>query len=425
MKRIYKTVKGLFRDKIFLVVSILALSACSKSKETTTENVAKVQSFPKGSFGYDLNFLKQYHKDVVVLGDDSLGGQIVVLPAYQGRVMTSTFTGYSGGSLGWINYDLIASGIAANHINAFGGEERLWLGPEGGQFSIYFKKGVEFTFDNWFVPKELDTEAFTLVSSTNSEATFQKEMHLENYSGNNFDLQVNRTIRLLNKTTVDSVLGITIPERVHTVAFESDNSITNTGKTAWNKKSGMLSIWILSMLNATEKTTVAIPYKQGDNDKPGKIVTDDYFGKVSSDRLKVSNGLILFKADANNRSKIGVTPSRALPIVASYDALNNILTIAQFTLPQAKTEGYVNSLWKIQDNPFDGDAINAYNDGPNNGSQLGRFYEIESSSPAAALMPGTSLQHLHRTIHLQGDKESLNAICEKLLGVSIDQIITL
>jgi hypothetical protein len=26
------------------------------------------------------------------------------------------------------------------HINVFGGEDRFWLGPEGGQFSIFFAK---------------------------------------------------------------------------------------------------------------------------------------------------------------------------------------------------------------------------------------------------------------------------------------------
>jgi hypothetical protein len=407
--------------KITLGVLIIMVAACSKNKETPLADTAKEkQTFSEGSFGYDLQFLKQHHNDVVVLGD-SLGAQIIVLPGYQGRVMTSTLTGYSGTSLGWVNYELIASGPKADHMNAFGGEERFWLGPEGGQFSIYFKKGVDFTFDNWFVPKELDTEPFTLVSSTNSEVVFQKQMHLENYSGNVFDLQVDRVIRLLNKTTVDSVLGVTIPAQVHAVAFESDNTITNKGKTVWDKKSGMLSIWILSMLKATDKTTVVVPYKQGDVSTLGKIVTDDYFGKVPSDRLKVDNGLILFKADANSRTKIGLSPSRALPMIASYDAVNNVLTIAQFTLPQ-QSDGYVNSLWKIQENPFEGDAVNSYNDGPNDGSQLGKFYEIESSSPAASLKPNTFLHHLHRTIHLQGDKESLNKICQKLFGIDVDQI---
>ena len=280
---------------------------------------------------------------------------------------------------------------------------------------------MEFKFDNWFVPKEIDTEPFELVSSTKYDAAFKKELHLENYSGIKFDLTVDRTIRLLDKASINTTLGIAIPENVQAVAFESDNSITNKGTTAWNKKTGMLSIWILSMLNASHQTTVAVPYKQGDSSGLGKIVTDDYFGKVPADRLKVDSGLILFKADAVQRSKIGVSPKRALPFVASYDAVNNVLTIAQFTLPAGAT-GYVNSLWKLQDDPFSGDAVNAYNDGEINGEQMGKFYEIESSSPAAALAPGKSMQHIHRTIHLRGTKEDLDKISMKILGKPVDSI---
>jgi len=214
---------------------------------------------------------------------------------------------------------------------------------------------------------------------------------------------------------------MSISENVQSVAFESDNKVTNNGAIAWDKKTGMLSIWILSMLNASSQTTVAVPYKQGDSAGLGKIVTDDYFGKVPADRLKVDSGLILFKADAYQRSKIGVSPKRALPFVASYDAVNNVLTIAQFTLPNGATD-YVNSLWKLQDDPFAGDAVNAYNDGEIDGEQMGKFYEIESSSPAAALAPGNSIQHIHRTIHLKGSKEDLNKISLKILGKPVDAI---
>ncbi len=379
------------------------------------------QQYPKGSFGFDLEFLQKHHKDLVLLGEDSAGAQVIIAPAYQGRVMTSTAEGKNGLSFGWVNHELIESGKPTEHINAFGGEERFWLGPEGGQFSVYFKKGVEFKFENWFVPKEFDTEPFTLVSATKSEARFEKEMHLENYSGNAFDLTVHRTIKLLNKNSIDKVLGILVPAGVKTIAFESDNSITNKGMKSWDKRTGMLSIWILSMMNASSQTTVAVPYKQGDSTKLGKIVTDDYFGKVPADRLKVNNDLILFKADASHRSKIGLSPSRALPVVGSYDAVNNVLTIAQFSLPEGVTD-YVNSLWQLQDKPFAGDAVNSYNDGPIDGKQMGKFYEIESSSPAAALKPGETIHHLHRTIHLKGSKEDLDKIAMKLLGVGVDAI---
>ncbi|MFM7091864.1 MAG: DUF6786 family protein, partial [Bacteroidota bacterium] len=153
----------------------------------------------KGTFGYDLQFLKQYHKDLILLSDESdAGAQIIIIPAYQGRVMTSTTDGNGGMSFGWINYELIDSNKEEEHFHAFGGEERFWLGPEGGPFSIFFKKGDPFDFDHWFVPKAIDTEPFILVSSSKMEANFQREIYLKNYSGFEFNLRVNRHIRLLS-----------------------------------------------------------------------------------------------------------------------------------------------------------------------------------------------------------------------------------
>ena len=138
--------------------------------------------YRKGTFGFDLQFLKQYHKDLILLGDDAdAGAQIIIIPAYQGRVMTSTTDGNGGMSFGWINYDLIDSNKEEEHFHAFGGEERFWLGPEGGQFSIFFKKGDPFDFDHWYVPKAIDTEPFILVSSSKTEANFQREIYLKNY----------------------------------------------------------------------------------------------------------------------------------------------------------------------------------------------------------------------------------------------------
>ena len=398
--------------KPILPLLLIFLIACNSTtkKDTTMQ---------QGIFGYDLEFLRKHHKDLVLLENGD--AQLIVLPAYQGRIMTSTAEGNAGASFGWLNHELIASGKFTEHFSAFGGEERFWLGPEGGQFSIYFKKGVDFTFENWFVPKELDTAPFDLVASDKSSVQFEKQMHLDNFSGTDFDLKVNRKISLLSDSAIQQLLG-KFPAGVKAVGFQSDNMITNTGNAEWNKSTGMLSIWILSMLNAGDKTTIAIPYKQGDTASLGKMVTDDYFVKVPADRLKVGDGIILFKADGNLRSKIGISPERALPMALSYDAQNNVLTIAQFSLP-GNTKDYVNSLWEQQQHPFSGDAVNAYNDGPVQGKQMGKFYELESSSPAAALAPGATQSHLHRTIHLKGTKESLNQIVQQLLGVGIDALV--
>ncbi|MEN9884458.1 MAG: hypothetical protein RLZZ420_1675 [Bacteroidota bacterium] len=400
---------------IKIIIGSIVISCVMMACNTSN---TKDMNMQQGTFAYDVDFLKQYHPDLIELGEGD--ARLVVLPAYQGRIMTSTAEGDSGLSFGWINHELIASGKFTDHFSAFGGEERFWLGPEGGQFSVYFKKGKDFVFDNWKVPEEIDTRPFDLVRADNSSAVFVKHMQLENYSGTVFNLKVDRTIRLLDDSTINAHLHL-LPAGVKAVAFESENVLTNEGKTAWDKTSGMLSIWILSMMNASDSTTIFMPYKQGDSTQLGKIVTDDYFGKVPASRLMVGDGLIRFKADGHYRSKIGLSPRRALPIAASYDAANGVLTLAQYTLG-GSTE-YVNSLWEMQQDPFSGDAVNAYNDGPIDGKQMGNFYEIESSSPAAALTPGQSLTHVHRTFHIKGNPEQLNLVVMKLLGIGLDKVI--
>ena len=40
------------------------------------------------------------------------------------------------------------------------GEDRFWLGPEGGQFALFFKKGDPFDLDHWQTPAMMDTEPF-------------------------------------------------------------------------------------------------------------------------------------------------------------------------------------------------------------------------------------------------------------------------
>jgi hypothetical protein len=375
-------------------------------------------SSTEGTFGFDLEFLKKSEPGILILEDLSGDSKIIISPNLQGRVMTSTAGGDQGISFGWLNYDLLATRKTAKHMTAFGGEERFWLGPEGGQFSIYFKKGVDFSFENWQVPAEIDSEPFELISATKTEAKLTREMHVENYLGTALDLRVDRGIRLLAKETMNQLLGIKIGKEVKMVGFETANSITNTGKTPWNKTNGMLSIWILSMLNASEKTMVVAPYRQ---EGEGPVYTDDYFGKVPADRLRHENGVIFFKADAKYRSKIGISPSRALPFIGSYDAQKQVLTVAQFDLPGANSQ-YVDGKWELQKDPLSGDAVNAYNDGVNQGTQLGKFYEIESSSPAADLEPGKTLIHHHRTMHFMGPKEDLDQISLKVFGIPVDQI---
>ena len=67
--------------------------------------------------------------------------------------------------------------------------------------------------------------------------------------------------------------------------------------------------------------------------------------------------------------------------------------------------------------------MNAYNDGPlEDGSQMGPFYEIESSSPAAFLAPGGKIIHKHNIFHFTGSENDLSKIAKSVLGVDIMEI---
>ena len=101
-----------------------------------------------------------------------------------------------------------------------------------------------------------------------------------------------------------------------------------------------------------------------------------------------------------------------------YDPQTGDLTIALFTAPRPEA-GYVNSKWERQAKPYSGDAVNAYNDGPNDsGARMGNFYELESSSPGAALEPGDSIRHVHRTIHINAGKAVSDFILRTVFSIS-------
>ncbi len=407
---------------IFLCV--VTLSSCknkvSKESNNTNKDLEEM-SFVKGTFGYDKDFLQKNYKNTLVLESDDKKAMLVLSPELQGRVMTSTLNGNEGTSFGWLNYDLIASKEIKEHINPTGGEERFWLGPEGGQYSIYFKPGVSFDFENWYVPAELDTEGFDVVERNSKSAVFQKEIHLINYSGTKLDIDVNRKVSLLTKEQINDALQLGT-ENFSVVAYETSNVVKNIGATDWKKESGLVSIWLLSMLTPSPETVVVVPIKEGIEAELGIKVKDDYFGKVADDRLKKTEQTIYFKADGASRDKIGVSPARSTKFMGSYDAKNETLTILEIAAPNSK-DGYVNSAWELQEKPYSGDALNSYNDGPlEDGTQMGPFYELESSSRALALAVGESYTHAQRIYHFKGEKDVINAISIKTLNVSLEEI---
>ena len=375
--------------------------------------------YKKGVFGFDVQ-LFEAKKNAIILSSDN-DSYILVSENYQARVMCSTANGFEGKSYGWLNYEAIASDKINQHINPYGGEDRFWLGPEGGQFSIFFAKDTPFEFEYWQTPKEIDSEPFSLISQSASEAKFEKEMKLVNYSGTVFNILVNRNITTLTKSEVEEKLNIDIDNTVHLVAFQSENTITNTGENSWTKQTGALSIWILGMFAPSPSTVVVIPCNESDKAGTDEVVNDNYFGKVPPDRLKIEDNVVYFKGDGKQRGKIGLPAGRATSIIGSYNIEDKLLTIVEYSL--SESTDYVNSMWKIQENPFSGDVVNSYNDGPlEDGNQLGPFYELETSSPAAFLKPHEKQVHIHRTYHFVGNEDKLNKIVNTVLKTSIEKI---
>ncbi len=390
----------------FHFILLLAM-ACSSEKESTST------IYSQGTFGYDLKFLREQDKNLVVLSGEDSAVQVLVSAKYQGKVFTSTTDGLPGRSFGWVNYKAF-TGALDTHMNAYGGENRLWLGPEGAQYSLFFEPKSSMEFANWHTPAPFDSEPWDITAADANEVEMKKPMSLTNYVGTNLTMVIDRSVRILKRSEITEKVGTSL-DGVKVVGYHTKNTLTNTGTSAWDKKTGAPCIWMLDMFTPSPGVTILIPYEEKAS---GKVATTDYFGQIPPDRVRYAEGTLYFKADGQSRGKLGISPQRAKPLAGSYDAVNKVLTLTFFDVDPTAT--YLNQEWKQVPDPYHGDAVNAYNDGPlEDGSQMGPFYEIESVSPAAFLKPGQSLTHNHSVLHLMGNEATLNKIAMATVGVSI------
>ncbi len=170
------------------------------------------------TYGDTVSFLAKHTKVVELTDGDA---RVAICPEWQGRVMTSTCGGPNGQSFGFVNDEFINAGKPNLHFNNYGGEERLWLSPEGGQFSLWFapgKLGKEQNLDNWFTPPALNAGAwawrFRESAPPPSGSTIGTKMppmkvamKLKNTSGTDFHLDVSRRVHILAKDDIKQILG--------------------------------------------------------------------------------------------------------------------------------------------------------------------------------------------------------------------------
>ncbi|WP_346238742.1 DUF6786 family protein [Niabella insulamsoli] len=407
------------KHRMLIVFACMASGffACNSPEPKKPVQQYKMDTLKKGSFGFDLDFLGSRDSGLVILKSSDTLAQIIVSPKYQAKVFTSTANGAAGKSYGWVNYKAFDEAVNT-HMNAYGGEDRLWLGPEGGKFSLFFKPGAEMVFEQWHTPPAIDTESWQKETQTQQRVDLTKRLTITNYAGTKLDMRLERSVSILSKADMQSRLNISLPPGLKQVGFETNNSIINTGSEEWTEATGIPCLWNLDMFNPSENCVIVIPY---DTSATGKIATTDYFGEIPSDRIKMDHGVLYFKADGKSRGKLGLSAARAKDVAGSYDAAAQLLTIIKYDIhPEGK---YLNQEWNTEKPVFSGDAMNAYNDGPlDQGGQMGPFYELESVSPAAFLRPGQKMSHRHSVFHFEGEASKLSAISSKLLGVSIGQI---
>jgi len=403
-----------------LILTVTALSALARAGEDAE----------RSSVYRDVKAFLSKHTTVVELANDRQG-RVIVCPEYQGRVMTSTLDGEDGMSFGFICYDFIEKGQNDPHFNNYGGEERMWISPEGGQFSLWFEPGMKTQkLEDWYTPKDLNEGPWEVVSGKDDPVVkMKRKMKLQNTSGTKFDIEVTRDVRMLGQEDLGQLFGKSVAkilgrEGVKSVAFETVNRITNEAE-PWEQQSGLISIWMLGMFNSSPSNVAVIPYRQGEEAELGIPVRADYFGKLTPERLKVLPGVILFRADGNYRSKLGTSKQRAVDVLGSIDFKNQVLTLVQFNMPEDPADAlYMNNLWgNPLEKPYDGDVINSYNDGPNElGTQMGKFYELETLSSTRELAQGETLTHCNRTVHIRAELKTLDRIAKKVLGIDLKTV---
>ncbi|HEY4208794.1 MAG TPA: DUF6786 family protein, partial [Puia sp.] len=224
-------------EGFMMAAAMLAVACNNNQQEGQMKDVPKKQ----GTFGYDLDFLKT-HDSVIVLQSDGGKAQVIVSPKYQAKVFTSTADGDEGKSFGWIHYKAFTGPVDA-HMNAYGGENRIWLGPEGGKYSLFFPKGAAMEFANWKTPAAFDTEAWRVTKQDSTSVSLQKDMQLVNYAGTPLSLSVTREITILSRDAIDSMLS-SHDTALKVVGYRTNNTLTNTGAKEWTEATGMPCIWM-------------------------------------------------------------------------------------------------------------------------------------------------------------------------------------
>lgn len=358
---------------------------------------------------------------IVTLNAPGRDRPVMVCPTLAGRVMGTSYDGVAGSIGGFIDIKAFQQGITDIWDN-WGGEERYWLCPEGGQFGLMFK-GRENCFDNYTVQDGINNSRYEVVeqAKTGDSLTMAARFPIVNAMGTKFDVQSTRRITAL----ADCPFAVDTAGDVECVGFQSESTITNLGKEAWSKPTGSLAHWHIGQYPLGPRTVVIVPFKQGDIVDPP--IREDYFrefcidGRMSPQAYWLRQGFTLLKADGHTRTKIGQNRSRATGLMGSFNLDTNEMIFLQYDFyPNLE---YAASYWYEQPEPYNGDCISVSVEGPGErGGAPGRCYELEAMSPAMLLAPKESFTFRTRVFHVRGPRTVMGRICRQQLSPELSTL---
>src|SRR5262249_45367806 len=149
-----------------------------------------------------LTLLREVRQEPVVLTGREGNRVVLVAPGLVGRVLCTGFDGVGGQIASWIDEEQIRKGFTAPTPGAqwanFGGEERLWFGPEGGRFGLFFPPEKDQKHGNYLVPEAMNSLAYRTDrgSGVETSVTFSAPVRLVNYQNHPIDLHVTRQVEV-------------------------------------------------------------------------------------------------------------------------------------------------------------------------------------------------------------------------------------
>jgi hypothetical protein len=368
-----------------------------------------------------VSLLKAAKREHYILKGQNTARQVLVCPELAGRVMGTTCSGPTGVFGGFIDAKAFKDGITDIWDN-WGGEERYWLCPEGGQYGLMFG-GKKSCFENYTVQDGFNNQPFkTLeVSKLGNSITMRSRMVLKNGVGTIFHVEITRRITLLDACPYSLGQG----DKVDFTGFQSESRLTNVGDKPMTRETGVLAHWHLGQFPVDEHIIAVIPYRPGHYSDPP--VREDYFkdfvvgGAMPANRYRILPASVLFKADGKVRTKIGQNRSRAMGLLASYNLATDEIVLLDYDF--YPNHEYAASYWYELADPYDGDCISFSAEGPDQeGGSRGRCYELEAMSPALFLHPGESFDWRTRTLHMTGPRVVMAGILRRNLSTEISSL---